>query len=87
MRISDTALVQVRDYVKKEWGEGYLPEKPRYYKSKKGAQGAHEAIRPTSVNRTPDSIRDSLTRTSTRYTALSGNVLLRPRWWMRCTIR
>ena len=61
VRISDTALVQVRDYVKKEWGEGYLPEKPRYYKSKKGAQGAHEAIRPTSVNRTPDSIRDSLT--------------------------
>ncbi len=61
VRISDTALAQVRDYVKKEWGEGYLPVKPRYYKSKKGAQGAHEAIRPTSVNRTPDSIRDSLT--------------------------
>ncbi len=61
VRISDTALAQVRDYVKKEWGEGYLPEKPRYYKSKKGAQGAHEAIRPTSVSRTPDSIKDSLT--------------------------
>jgi DNA topoisomerase-1 len=61
VRISDTALAQVRDYVKKEWGEGYLPVKPRYYKSKKGAQGAHEAIRPTSVYRTPDSIRDSLT--------------------------
>lgn len=61
VRISDTALAQVRDYVKKEWGAGYLPEKPRYYKSKKGAQGAHEAIRPTSVSRTPDSIKDSLT--------------------------
>lgn len=61
VRISDTALAQVRDFVKKEWGEGFLPQKPRYYKSKKGAQEAHEAIRPTSVYRTPDSIRDSLT--------------------------
>ncbi|HZX47033.1 MAG TPA: type I DNA topoisomerase [Clostridia bacterium] len=61
VRISDTALAQVRDYIKKEWGEGYLPEKPRYYKSRKDAQGAHEAIRPTSVSRTPDSIKDSLT--------------------------
>ena len=61
VRISDTALAQVRDFVKKEWGEGFLPEKPRYYKSKKGAQEAHEAIRPTSVYRTPDSIKGSLT--------------------------
>lgn len=61
VRISETALAQAREFIKKEWGDKYLPDKPRYYKGKKGTQDAHEAIRPTSVNRTPDSVKASLT--------------------------
>lgn len=61
VRVSETAIAQARDFVKKQWGESFLPGKPRFYTGKKGAQNAHEAIRPTSVQRTPDSIRDSLT--------------------------
>ncbi len=59
-RVSDEAMKQVRDLIEEKWGEGYLPEKPRIYKGKKGAQDAHEAIRPTSANRHPDNIKGSL---------------------------
>lgn len=49
--IAASALDKVRDYIKKEFGENYLPENPRVYKTKsKLAQEAHEAIRPTSLN-------------------------------------
>ena len=53
-RISDEALTEVRDYIRSKHGQPYLPAAPNSYKSKKGAQDAHEAIRPTSVLRTPD---------------------------------
>ena len=59
-RISDTALNETRDFVGGEYGKEYLPEKPNFYKSKKGAQDAHEAIRPTDVNRTPESLKSFL---------------------------
>ncbi|HYK88605.1 MAG TPA: type I DNA topoisomerase [Acidobacteriota bacterium] len=59
-RVSETALHSVRDMIKREYGEPYLPHHPIYYKSKKTAQEAHEAIRPTSVERTPESLRDFL---------------------------
>jgi len=62
VRISDGALEQLRTFVKKEYGEEYLPEKPLVYKNKKGSQNAHEAIRPTDVTRTPDAIKKYLTR-------------------------
>jgi DNA topoisomerase-1 len=55
-RVSDAALVEVRDYVNQQYGANYLPEKAVYYRSKKDAQDAHEAIRPTEVSRTPDSL-------------------------------
>ena len=42
------------------YGEKYLPEKPNFYKTKKGAQDAHEAIRPTDANRTPESLKNYL---------------------------
>jgi DNA topoisomerase-1 len=61
VRVSDTALAQVRNYIKEEWGGGFLPKMSRVYKGKKGAQNAHEAIRPTSVSRSPESLKDSLT--------------------------
>ncbi len=55
-RVSDTALAEVRDFVGQQYGAGYLPEKPVFYRSKKGAQDAHEAIRPTDAARTPDAV-------------------------------
>lgn len=59
-RVSDTALAEVRDFIGGNYGDKYLPEKPVFYKSKGGAQDAHEAIRPTDANRTPDSIKNYL---------------------------
>lgn len=56
-RVSDAALSEVRDFIGGNYGNKYLPEKPIHYKSKGGAQDAHEAIRPTDANRTPDSVR------------------------------
>ncbi len=57
VRVSADALTQVRDHIGSSYGEKYLPEKPNFYKSKKDAQDAHEAIRPTDVARTPESVR------------------------------
>src|SRR5436309_683404 len=58
-RVSDDALNEVRHYIasSSNFGEKYLPEKPIFYRSKKGAQDAHEAIRPTSVARSPEEIK------------------------------
>ena len=62
VRISDDALASLRAYIPERFGEEYLPEKPIEYKGRKNAQDAHEAIRPTDVNRTPDKIKASLTK-------------------------
>jgi len=59
-RVAESALGEVREFIKKEYGEPYLPHHPIYYKSKKTAQEAHEAIRPTSVDRTPESLKAHL---------------------------
>jgi len=59
-RVSDTALGEVRDFIGKQYGANYLPEKAIHYRSKKDAQDAHEAIRPTDVSRTPDSLASYL---------------------------
>jgi DNA topoisomerase-1 len=59
-RVSPDAIAEVRDYVQKSLGAQYLPAKANEYKSKKDAQDAHEAIRPTNVAFTPDSIRKNL---------------------------
>ena len=55
-RVSDAALGEVRDFIGKQYGNPYLPGKAVHYRSKKDAQDAHEAIRPTEVSRTPDSL-------------------------------
>src|SRR6184192_1928623 len=55
-RVSDTALNEARQFIGSQYGANYLPEKAVHYRSKKGAQDAHEAIRPTDVARTPDSL-------------------------------
>jgi DNA topoisomerase-1 len=59
-RVSDDAMQMVRSYVSDVYGGPYLPEKPVIYKSKKDAQDAHEAIRPTFVGRRPDDIKQYL---------------------------
>lgn len=58
--VANEAIHEVRGYIGKEFGKDYLPDAPIVYKSKKSAQGAHEAIRPTAVSRTPESIKDFL---------------------------
>ena len=59
-RVSNEALAEVREMIAKEFGPQYLPEQPNTFKSKKNAQEAHEAIRPTSVARNPDSVKQYL---------------------------
>jgi DNA topoisomerase-1 len=59
-RVSDTALGEVRDFINQQYGANYLPEKAVHYRSKKDAQDAHEAIRPTEVARTPESLAQFL---------------------------
>ena len=60
VRVSNEALGQVRELVEMEFGANYLPEKPNFYKSKKEAQEAHEAIRPTDVSRKPADVKPYL---------------------------
>ena len=62
VRISDEAMEAVRSYIPQKFGPAYLPEEKNEYKGRKNAQDAHEAIRPTDVFRTPESIKSSLTR-------------------------
>ncbi len=59
-RVAEGALAAARGYIKEKFGDGYLPSEAIHYKSKKGAQDAHEAIRPTDVMRTPESLRKIL---------------------------
>jgi DNA topoisomerase-1 len=60
VRVSNEALAEVREYIKSQYGDQYLPEAANVYKEKKAAQAAHEAIRPTSVLRHPDQIKQYL---------------------------
>src|ERR1700674_5528940 len=60
VRVSNEALSEVREYIKSQYGDQYLPEAPNAYKEKKAAQAAHEAIRPTSAMRHPDQVKQYL---------------------------
>lgn len=62
LRISEEARAAANGYIKSRYGAAYLPSSPRYFKSKSGAQDAHEAIRPTDVALTPDRVRGALTQ-------------------------
>jgi DNA topoisomerase I len=59
-RVSNEALAEVRGYIQSQYGGEYLPETPNFYKEKKAAQAAHEAIRPTSAMRHPDQLKQYL---------------------------
>lgn len=60
--VSAEALSAVREYIGEQYGESYLPETANVFKGRTNAQNAHEAIRPTDVRRTPESIKASLTK-------------------------
>lgn len=61
-RISESAKEEAADFIRQEYGEDYLPKQPRLEKKKSNAQDAHEAIRPTSVWRTPSKLKPYLSR-------------------------
>jgi DNA topoisomerase-1 len=61
-RVSNDALAAVRQHIQAQYGKNYLPGKPNTFRSKKGAQDAHEAIRPTSLEYTPERVRRYLRR-------------------------
>ncbi len=61
LRISEEARATANAFITKEYGEKYLPEKPRYFKTRAGAQDGHEAIRPANIAITPKIAKASLT--------------------------
>lgn len=61
-RVSNEAIAAAREYIGENYGQEYLPSKPNYYASKKSAQDAHEAIRPISLARTPESVKPHLNK-------------------------
>ena len=60
LRISEEARAAHTEFVKSAYGDKYLPEKPRYFKTRAGAQDGHEAIRPANVALTPAKVKSSL---------------------------
>ncbi|MGN0596134.1 MAG: type I DNA topoisomerase [Ruminiclostridium sp.] len=61
LRISDEAKAAAAALIETRFGKEYVPAKPREYKTKKGSQDAHEAVRPTTIDLTPEIVKDSLT--------------------------
>jgi len=59
-RLAEEAITEIRGWLGRSLGAEYVPESPRTFKSKKSAQDAHEAVRPSSVERTPESVRPYL---------------------------
>ena len=61
LRLSDEATAAAREFIHARYGQDYYPGKPRVFKTKSGAQDAHEAIRPSDVRLTPEDIKKDLT--------------------------
>jgi DNA topoisomerase-1 len=70
VNISQEAQAEAREFIEKSYGKEYVPSAARQYKSKKGAQEAHEAIRPTSVLRRPDDVKGHLSSDQLRLYTL-----------------
>ncbi len=62
VRISEDAMNSLREFIPEHYGKEYLPAEKNEFKGRKNAQDAHEAIRPTDVNRLPEAIKPSLSR-------------------------
>lgn len=73
VRVSEQALQEARKFINDEYGTNYLPDQANYFKNKKSVQDAHEAIRPTSSLRTPDSVKEYLSRDEFKLYALIWN--------------
>lgn len=70
-QISEQALAAVRGYIEKRFGKEFLPDKPHTYRTKtRRAQEAHEAVRPTAVHRSPESIKEHLSEEQFRLYSL-----------------
>ncbi len=75
--VSKSAIIETTEFIKNEYGEKYLLSKPRFFKTKvKGAQEAHEAIRPTSIFNTPEKIRKYLNNDQFRLYKLIWNRMI-----------
>lgn len=72
-RVSDQALAEVRTIIQEKFGNDYVPSKANIFRSKKGSQDAHEAIRPTSVRYSPKDLQSSLKRDQLRLYTLIYN--------------
>lgn len=66
VRVARQAVEAVRQRIERDYGREYLPEKPKHYRSRKGAQDAHEAVRPTDLNRPPSTAGAYLNRDQLR---------------------
>ncbi len=70
VRIAETAVADIRSFISAEYGHSYLPSKPNTFSSKKNAQDAHEAIRPTSIARTPEFLEAHLSKDQLKLYAI-----------------
>lgn len=66
VRVSKEAQAETLAFIKENYGDEYAPAKPNFYKTKKDAQDAHEAIRPIDIRKTPDSLKNVLDRNQYR---------------------
>lgn len=73
VRLADVAVDEIRDYIKQNFGSEFCPAKENHYSTKKNAQDAHEAIRPTSVMRTPAEMQEYLTNDQLKLYTLIWN--------------
>lgn len=73
VRLAEVAIAEIRDYIKQNFGSEFCPSKENHYSTKKNAQDAHEAIRPTSVMRTPAEMQEYLTNDQLKLYTLIWN--------------
>lgn len=73
VRLAEVAISEIRDYIKQNFGSEFCPAKENHYSTKKNAQDAHEAIRPTSVMRTPTEMQEYLTNDQLKLYTLIWN--------------
>ena len=74
--VAAEAIQEVREHIGRSFGKNFIPEKPNVFKAKKSAQEAHEAIRPSYVSRSPDSLKDFLNHDQIRLYELIYNRFL-----------
>jgi len=74
--VASVAIEEVREHIGRSFGKDFLPEKPNVYKAKKSAQEAHEAIRPSYVSRSPESLKSILNHDQIRLYELIYNRFL-----------